>query len=267
MVQPRPLNMAEPTTAAGNPGSVMYLHKERRGAPRKRMFTSMPKTEQPLSSRALIDDEEVLISFPEHLCLPEVMQRFVRPVGARRRIWPTERMVDFLMRHPNSKDYAGITREERRANVKRWVVKERDACNNKARKERENGKNSTKKTISTPAQQSGPPLTGQPIPLCVVLQGRSEPQHADSTPSHARNAYFDMPSTQDLSRNPHLTGVARPGHSSVTTVPRNAQGESLYEGVMQEGPTSNGDQRQSGFPTPARTEEGYASEDAEGDWE
>jgi hypothetical protein len=212
MVEPRPLNVADPTTGASNSRLVTYFHKEKRGAPRQRMFTSMPRIDQPLSSRALTDDEEVLISFPEHLCLPEVMQRFVRPGGARQRLWPTQRMVDFLMRHKNARDYAGITREVRRANVKRWVTKERDACNSKLRKDRETGKKSTKEATSTSADQNGPASTGQPIPLCVVLQGVPEPQNADSMSSHAHDTHLGMPSAQDPSHDSQLTGLALPGH-------------------------------------------------------
>jgi hypothetical protein len=269
IVQPRVSNIADPRSSrASPPDSVKPLRKEKRGAPRRRMFTTMPKTDQPLSSRALIDDEEVLKSFPEHLCLPEVMYRFVRPVGASRRIWPTERMVDFLMRHQNAKDHPDITRGERRANVKRWVVKERDACNNKARKEREIWERSTKQAISTPAQQNGPALTGQPIPLSVLLQGQPEPQEADFTPPHAHHdAHLRMPFTRDLCHDPRLAGFALPGHGNNMTFPQTAQGGPLYGGVVQGEARSNGYQRQLGFPTPAPTEEGYSSEDAEGDWE
>ena len=103
------------------------------GAPRIVMFPMAPPSDTPLSARAEYDDEEVLNSFPEHLSVPEVMKRFVRYGREHSSGWQTRKMVDCLLRHLNNKDYAGISEGERRENLSRWVVKERDACNNKIR--------------------------------------------------------------------------------------------------------------------------------------
>jgi hypothetical protein len=226
---PHNSNMEGPTAAATNSGTYMRIHKEKRGAPRQRMFPSMPKTDVPLSARALIDDGEVLIRFPEHLCLPEVMQRFVRPVGSHHGIWPTDRMVDFLMRHKNAKDFAGITRAERRANLKRWVTKERDACNNKARRRLESGKRSVKEATLASAEQNGPASMSQSVPASTRLQAVSEPQCVYS-------AHPALPSLQNSFENSRLTVAAFPGQRYDTAVPPAPQAGPIWtardEGVI-----------------------------------
>lgn len=123
-----------PMAVPSNSNTIMGPQNKKRGAPRARMFNRAYRTEVPLSARAHAEDEEVLRTFPEHLSIPEVMQRFVRQPGSRSGGWPTQRMIDFLEPHPNSKDFPGITRAQRRANLKKWVIKERDMCNNHQRK-------------------------------------------------------------------------------------------------------------------------------------
>ncbi|KAL9628148.1 MAG: hypothetical protein Q9164_007379 [Protoblastenia rupestris] len=45
-------------------------------------------------------------------------------------------MVEALLKHGNARDFNGITKEQRRANLHRWVVKEKDACNKKLKEGR-----------------------------------------------------------------------------------------------------------------------------------
>lgn len=116
-------------------GLTGTARRKRRGAPRTIMFPLAPPSDTALSAHALVDDEEVLRHFPEHLSVPEIMRRFVRPFGTRSGAWPTLEMVERLLEHPNAKDYPGISESERRANLSRWVTKERDACNAKMRME------------------------------------------------------------------------------------------------------------------------------------
>lgn len=185
MVRPQQSNTAVPTAGASNSGAVMIPPKGKRGAPRKRMFESMPTTDTSLSARAQVDNEEVLKSFPEHLCTPEVMRRFVRPAGSQSGGWPTGRMVDFLMKHKNAKDFVGITKEERRANLKRWVTKERDSCNNKKRKaarlaEKKAiiGSTASQMSPATPTLQTSEPTSNESVqPLHDVAYS------ADPTPT------------------------------------------------------------------------------------
>jgi hypothetical protein len=137
LLYPQQASTVSPLRAPGSSGRVRNTGpKKQRGAPRKRMFPTKPMSDVPLSARAQVDDEEVLRNFPEHLSNAEVMQRFVR-TGYRSGGWPTEKMVDILVKHPNAKDSADTTPDEHRANVKRWVIKERDTCNAKQRKEAE----------------------------------------------------------------------------------------------------------------------------------
>jgi hypothetical protein len=123
--------MTAPKAATPAPTWTIAQPKKR-GAPRLRMFPTKPDRDQPLSAKALTGNEEVMKEFPEHLSNTAVMQRFVKTAESKG--WPTERMVDSLMRHPNAKDKPQMTREQRRANLKRWVIKERDTCHNNLRK-------------------------------------------------------------------------------------------------------------------------------------
>ena len=146
------------------PGPSYSGRPKRRGQPRTRMFITKPNSDVPLSVRAQTDDEEILRNFPEHLSLPEVMKRFVKS-DPRFGGWPTERMLDFLMIHPNAKDFPDIAPKQRRANVKRWVTKEKDSCNNKQRKEAgikpRNGAegNTSDSAPQTPVTPAYPPFT------------------------------------------------------------------------------------------------------------
>lgn len=102
-----------------------------RGAPRKHMFLGAPHRNTPLPQSALSDDDEILNRFPEHLSHPVIMQRFVESSTTRSGGYQTGDMVKALLQHANARDTVGITEEQRKENIRRWVVKERDACNKK----------------------------------------------------------------------------------------------------------------------------------------
>lgn len=179
-------------SVAGPPTSTDTPKGKKRGAPRSVMFLNAPRSNTPLSARAKVDDEEVLRSFPEHLSIPEVMRRFVRPNGAKTGGWQTRKMVDHLLGHDNKKDYKGITENERRAHLSRWITKERDSCNNKIRKELGIGKKTTK---STPIVQNQPSSTSSSI-LPNTQQVASHPPLAHSAPTYPQNGYSQLPQAQ-----------------------------------------------------------------------
>ena len=64
------------------------------------------------------------------------MRRFVHSSTSRPGGYPTGDMVDTLLKHNNARDFNGITKEQRRANLHRWVVNRKDACNKKLKEGR-----------------------------------------------------------------------------------------------------------------------------------
>ncbi len=110
--------------------------RKQRGATRNRMFLCAPPRNTPLSQLALVDENEILLRFPEHLSHAVVMQRFVQSSLTRTGGYPTSDMVNVLLRHENRHDVVGITKEQRRANIRRWIIKEKDACNKKLKEGR-----------------------------------------------------------------------------------------------------------------------------------
>ncbi len=155
------------------------------------MFPKAPPRNTPLSALAKVDNEEVLRSFPEHLSIPEVMRRFVRPNGAKFGGWQTKKMVDYLLKHENERDHKGISEEERRANLSRWVTKERDACNNRIRKELRIPKKTTKGTRTV--QNHASSTNGGSIPNTQQVTLQSMPAHL--APAYSQNGYSAPPSS------------------------------------------------------------------------
>ncbi|ERF72606.1 hypothetical protein EPUS_08742 [Endocarpon pusillum Z07020] len=186
------------TPVAGPPTSTDTPKRKRRGAPRTVMFPNVPRSNTPLSALAKVDNEEVLRSFPEHLSIPEVMRRFVRPNGAKTGGWQTRKMVNYLLGHENKKDYTGISENERRANLSRWVTKERDSCNNKIRKELGISKKTTKSTIV----QNQPSSTSSSI-LPNTQQITSLPPLAHSAPPYPQSGYSQLPQPHGGFPQPH----------------------------------------------------------------
>jgi hypothetical protein len=125
---------------------------KKRGAPRKRMFIHAPSSDTPLPPLAIINDDEILSNCPEHLSNPDVMRRFVQsaPSGGH----STNSMVKSLLSHAIKDDFHGTTAQnlsekERRATIKRWVIKERDNCNKASHADRERASAATS-VVSTP---------------------------------------------------------------------------------------------------------------------
>ncbi len=167
--------------------------RKRRGAPRAVMFPNAPSSNSPLSTLAKVDNEEVLRSFPEHLSIPEVMRRFVRPNGAKNGGWQTRKMVDYLLEHENERDHKDILEKERRANVSRWVIKERDSCNNKIRKELGIAKKTAKTSLTVQLPSSSTSSAGVPNHQQITLQ--AFPAHP--APAYSQNGYSATPYSQD----------------------------------------------------------------------
>ncbi len=110
--------------------------RKQRGATQAQMFLRAPPRNTSLSQSALVDEDEILLRFPEHLSHAVVMQRFVQSSPTRTGGYPTSDMVNVLLQHENKLDVVGITKEQRRANLRRWIVNEKDACNKKLREGR-----------------------------------------------------------------------------------------------------------------------------------
>ncbi|KAF7509464.1 hypothetical protein GJ744_008027 [Endocarpon pusillum] len=230
---------------AGPPTSTATPKRKGRGAPRTVMFPNVPRSNTPLSALAKVDDEEVLRSFPEHLSVPEVMRRFVRPNGAKTGGWQTRKMVDYLLGHTNKKDYVGISENERRANLSRWVTKERDSCNNKIRKELGIAK---KTTQSTQIVQNQPSSTTSRI-LPNAQQVTSLPLLAHSAPPYPQSGYSQPPQPHGGFLQPH-GGYPAPSYvQSAFFTPPYSQGQHLtlqvtgappagYDRIMTDAPSA-----------------------------
>jgi hypothetical protein len=102
---------------------------KRPGAPRLKMFVNAPDRNTPLPPSAMADIRGILTRYPEHLSHPVVMKLFVRSAESGSHGYHTTDMVNALLWHANARDFEGITEGQRRENIRRWVVKERDACN------------------------------------------------------------------------------------------------------------------------------------------
>jgi hypothetical protein len=175
-----------PAAVTGPTASTAVPPKKRRGAPRKVMFPFAPLRDMPLPTTARVNENEVLRKFPEHLSLPEVMRRFVRPHGAHSGGWETKDMVEGLLRHWNQKDQLGISNAARRANLSAWVVKERDFTNSRIRKELGIPKTTRKKTSTLAGQQhqhSATEITLQPN----TLQSVPHPQYSHPATQFTQN--------------------------------------------------------------------------------
>jgi hypothetical protein len=189
--------------------------RRRPGAPRRKMFVNAPSRDTPLPPSALTDTEEILNRFPEHLSNPVVMQRFVGSSTTGSRGHPTNDMVKALLQHANAHDTAGITEGQRRENIRRWVVKERDACNKQLKAGRLSSSVPPSMIAAPPAvqpslqappgfdgipipqqNQQAPSLIGMPIPLQNV---------------QAPLSYGDMPMpTQHLEAPPSFVSTPMP---------------------------------------------------------
>jgi hypothetical protein len=262
--QPQPPNTSKPTKGLGYTNAAANPPNKKRGAPRTVMFPFAPSSDTPLPRLAQTDDKEVLRSFPEHLSLPDVMRRFVCPNGSRSGAWSTSAIIKGLWNHWNERDYPGMPEEERHANLSRWIVKERDACNNKIRKDMGAPKGA-RKTPATSVQHN-------PSPFAATASSQS----AFPTPSYIQNAYsttsyvqnarpavFSPPGTErrhlGATVDQALTHSYPQAHQGVVT--STAGERSMHLREMDR--ISNS--RPWPLRTPAPTGVHYASEDAEGD--
>lgn len=235
-----------PKPAPSNSGSTTHSPNKKRGRKRLRMFVNMPETNQPLSARAQVNDKELLRSFPEHLCLPEVMSRFVRDAGSRSGGWPVKRMVGVLEQHVNVKDFVGITREKRRANLTAWVTMMRDACNFKRRKDagiipkKVVERTTSPQASQTPAVPAALPFAGNPFQAALNTPVQSMHQTAHfaypALPAGTNGTHYQM--TQNI-----IDPTLRSNEFHVLA-------------SQQQGPS------QSSFPTSIRKEELEAAEES-----
>lgn len=124
-----PAHIAAPAQSSGPLGPIPA--QKTKGRHRKLMFDHAPPRETPLPPSALTDEDEVLDHFPEHLAHPVIMQRFVASSTTQPGGYPTVDMIQRLLQHHNARDSENITLTQRRQNIHRWIVKEKDACNKK----------------------------------------------------------------------------------------------------------------------------------------
>lgn len=142
------------------PTSAAPPTTKKRGAPRRKFFTAAPSADTPLP--ALLTDAQILNLYPEHLQKTDVMKRFVASSGTRLGGWPTRDMVESLSHHQIAGDGNALTRlteEQRKAKIRKWVVKERDSCNKQLK--------SMRKSRSQPASAAAAPA---PAPAQVNSQ-------------------------------------------------------------------------------------------------
>lgn len=171
-------NVAHPQAPA-QAGQAQPARK-RPGAPRRKMFLNAPNRDTPLPQSALTDNREILNRFPEHLSHPVIMQRFVASPKTGSRGYHTTDMVNALLQHVNTRDFNGITEGERKENIRRWVVKERDACNKRLKAGRVLASLPPGMIAPPPPAQPGvqatqPNFAGMPMPL----------QNVQASPSYA----------------------------------------------------------------------------------
>lgn len=154
-----------------------------RGAPRKRMFPQAPPRTTPLPTSALTDDEEILNHFPEHLSQSSVMQRFIQSSSSRPGGYPTSDMVDRLLQHEISGDRNGLPPAKRRPNIKRWVVKEKDATNKKLKEQQA--------PQIVPANiAAAAPMTQQSVQAPPTLSTTTMSPHSMTAPVTAHTAVY-----------------------------------------------------------------------------
>lgn len=221
----QPSNLQGPASVTPNPPAAQNARPRRpkRGAPRKVMFPNAPSADQPLPNSALIDEDEILDHFPEHLTNFEVMRRFVRGAEARRGGYPTKVMANKLMRHVNGKDSTTTDENQRRKNLISWIVKEKDSCNAKLRAARSLNNSTTAAAsnetaaaqfAATPMQtslaQTGIQHVGdQQLPQRTAL---ANPQYA--YPDDANSVGFDLNSVSYGQLDPRLVEQPQTLHGS-----------------------------------------------------
>jgi hypothetical protein len=193
----------------GQPG------KKRPGAPRRKMFVNAPDRDTPLPQSALTSNQEILDHFPEHLSHPGVMQRFVASPATGSRGYHTTDMVKALLRHINTHDFNGITEEQRKENIRRWVIKERDACNKQLKAGRvlaslPPGMIAPPQPAQPGVQATQPNFAGMPMSLQNVQAPSNYPgMHIPPPDLQAPSGFPSMP-LQDLQAAPGLNGMSLP---------------------------------------------------------
>ena len=186
-----PANAGHQPIAA--PNSQIPRPVRKRGAPRRVMFPNAPPADSPLPASALINDEEILDRFPEHLSKSEVMKRFVKNYVGRPGGYATKDMVKKLLAHVNAKDAQGVKDDERKKNLTKWVVKEKDSCNAKLRSEERSIGVSIQTIVAQPTahveQSSLTQADAQSLsieqPQSMDLAGRIDPSEPSQILNHA----------------------------------------------------------------------------------
>jgi len=98
------------------------------GGVTNRMFPHAPSRYVDLSKHDLADKENILRSFPEHLGLCHVMERFLAPIDSRRGFYPTKLMVDKLWHHHNDKHGSDLNHPDRFQGLHDWVMSKKDGA-------------------------------------------------------------------------------------------------------------------------------------------
>jgi hypothetical protein len=132
-------------TSSNRASSIKQCHY---GGVRDRMFPDAPSRYMNLSEHDLADKDNILRSFPEHLGLYHVMERFLAPIGSRRGFYPTNLMVDKLWHHHNGKHGSDLNHPERSKGLHDWVVSKKDGAR-RARQIRLGLQNKTRKSLKS----------------------------------------------------------------------------------------------------------------------
>lgn len=108
-------------------------HRRHRRHP---MFPNAPSTDVVLTEDQLLDHDNILENFPEHLTLNHVMERFLNPPGFKTGAYPTKDLVQKLRHHHNAKHGSDLNDPGRDQGVRKWVVSQQDSAR-RARRLRE----------------------------------------------------------------------------------------------------------------------------------
>jgi hypothetical protein len=119
------------TTKRKAKGSTLKTTSSGRGAPRVIMFPGKPSRDRVLTEDELADLDNILEEFPEHLSVPSVMERFLRPQGATKGGYPTNKIVQGIRKHKNAWHGDNLDHPDRDSFLKSWVLAQRDTANMK----------------------------------------------------------------------------------------------------------------------------------------
>lgn len=161
------------------------------GAPRIRMFPSFPDRDIPLTDEDLADLDNILDNYPDHLTLPDVMLRFCRPEGMKSGDYPTKKMVQRLLKHPNAHDVFNPDKQERERALYHWTAAQKARANfvrNRDRKRASAAAAPKAEKQPTNAEQHSYPVRG----LEEQASGPpSSPENSSVTDAHAQSTQLE----------------------------------------------------------------------------